>query len=170
VSIADYAESIRLDPHYADSYWGRGVAYAAIGELDKAIADYTEAIRRKPNCAPVYENRALIFESKGNLNKAIADYTNAIRLYPQYIEDSLRRSDSGGGGHDQNENSADDHQTLRRQQAGTYNSLAWILATYPLPEHRNGVKAVEWQRKSGRHGRRSGERGLPVPAGPLPSR
>ena len=52
-AIADYTESIRLNPQRAETYWGRGHAYAEKGEFDKAIADFTESIRLDPRHAEV---------------------------------------------------------------------------------------------------------------------
>src|SRR5262249_60548282 len=48
-AIADYHEAIRLDPKYADAYYGRGLTYRKKGDLDRAIADYSEPIRPGPD-------------------------------------------------------------------------------------------------------------------------
>ena len=50
-AIADFTESIRLDPRHAEVYRGRAYAYPKNGEFDKAIADYNEAIRLNPKYA-----------------------------------------------------------------------------------------------------------------------
>jgi tetratricopeptide (TPR) repeat protein len=50
-AIADYGEAIRLDPEYAEAYYGRGLTYRNKGDLERAIADYSEAIRLDPKLA-----------------------------------------------------------------------------------------------------------------------
>ena len=40
-AIADYTEAIRLKPHHAIAYCGRGAVYGNTGEYAKAIADLT---------------------------------------------------------------------------------------------------------------------------------
>jgi tetratricopeptide (TPR) repeat protein len=46
-AIPDLNESIRLNPHVADSFYSRGLAYNRKVEFDRAIQDYSEAIRLK---------------------------------------------------------------------------------------------------------------------------
>ena len=42
-AIADYTETIRLDPELAVAYRGRGVAYEKKGDKAKAEADFAQA-------------------------------------------------------------------------------------------------------------------------------
>jgi tetratricopeptide (TPR) repeat protein len=44
-AIADYTEVIRLDPNYAEAYYGRGDAYLEKGDTDKADKDFDQANR-----------------------------------------------------------------------------------------------------------------------------
>jgi len=87
-AIADYNESIRLDPKYADAYNNRGRAWKATLELDKAISDYNEAIQLNPKDAVAYNNRGGAWYDKwfdkGHLDKAISDHNEAIRLNSKY--------------------------------------------------------------------------------------
>jgi tetratricopeptide (TPR) repeat protein len=47
-AIAAYSEAIKLDPNYSYSYVGRGDAYVAKGDLDRALLDYDQAARLDP--------------------------------------------------------------------------------------------------------------------------
>src|SRR5580658_4163119 len=47
-AIADYNESIRLNPKYAYPYNGRGNVWRDRGDNDRAIADYNTAIKLDP--------------------------------------------------------------------------------------------------------------------------
>ena len=82
-AIADYSETIRLDPNYAPAYNNRGNAWGDKGDTDRAIADYSEAIRLDPKFVPAYNNRGSAWGDKGNNDRAIADYSEAIRLDPK---------------------------------------------------------------------------------------
>ena len=62
------------------AYNGRGCAWGAKKEFDKAIADFAEAIRLDPKLAVAYHNRGNAWGAKKEFDKAIADYTEAIRL------------------------------------------------------------------------------------------
>ena len=50
-AIADYNESIRLDPIYALAYRNRASLYIKKGDYNRAMADLNEAIRLDPNHA-----------------------------------------------------------------------------------------------------------------------
>ena len=63
----------------------RGLAYASMGNLNRAIADYDEAIRMKPNSAFAYNNRGNAYLSKANYKKAIDDYSKAVDIYPGLV-------------------------------------------------------------------------------------
>jgi tetratricopeptide (TPR) repeat protein len=82
-AIADYNESIRVNPHNAHAYNNRGNAWQGKGEYGRAITDYNEAIRINPRYANAYYNRgnAWVME-KNDYDRAIADYNEAIRLNP----------------------------------------------------------------------------------------
>ena len=44
-AIADYTKAIKLDPRYADAYYGRALVQQTKGNLRQAIADYNRAIK-----------------------------------------------------------------------------------------------------------------------------
>jgi len=48
-AIVDYSEAIRLNPHYAHAYYGRGIAFSNSSDLQCAIEDINDAIRLAPN-------------------------------------------------------------------------------------------------------------------------
>ncbi len=88
-AIAQFNESIRLDPKQAPVFAARGFAYASKGELDRAIADYSDSLRLDPKQALVFVARGLAYKKKGELDRAIADGNEAIRLDPRSA-DALR--------------------------------------------------------------------------------
>src|SRR5712691_11010247 len=57
LSIAFNNESIRLDPKYSYPYNGRGNAYRAKGDNNRAMADYNMAIKLDPKYASPYNGR-----------------------------------------------------------------------------------------------------------------
>jgi tetratricopeptide (TPR) repeat protein len=85
-AIADYNETIRLDPNYIKVYINRGNAWFWKGDNDRAFADYNEAIRLNPNDVKAYNNRGAALRIKGDRDGAIADYNEAIRLNPNEVE------------------------------------------------------------------------------------
>jgi tetratricopeptide (TPR) repeat protein len=72
-AVADYNESIRLDPTYAYPYNGRGNAYRGKGDNDRAIVDYNESIRLDPKYASPHNGRANAWHDRGEHDRAIVD-------------------------------------------------------------------------------------------------
>lgn len=84
-AIADFTQSIRLDPQFSDPYSERGVAWHLKGEYDKAIADCSEAIRLAPKNADGHNNLAWLLatcslEAHRDGKEAIEHATKACQL------------------------------------------------------------------------------------------
>ena len=143
-AIADLDQAIRLDPKYDEAYNNRGSAYARKGELDKAIADFDQAIRFDPKYAEAYNNRGLAYFKKGQLDKAIADYNQAIRFDPKYTKAYNNRGHAYSLKGDYERAILDFDQAIKLNPDSPHavNNLAWILATHPEPQIRDGAEAV----------------------------
>lgn len=72
---------------------GRGLAYDAKGDRDRAGQDFTAAIALDPNNALAYNDRGVLWREKGDPDRAIADFTRAIEI------EALPHSDLPGSGH-----------------------------------------------------------------------
>jgi tetratricopeptide (TPR) repeat protein len=82
-SIADYTQSIALDP-LPLTYSNRGNAKRLKSDLNGAIADFTESLRLNPKYAPGFANRALVKDENKDIEGAIADLNRAIQLETNY--------------------------------------------------------------------------------------
>jgi tetratricopeptide (TPR) repeat protein len=79
-AIADFTQSIELNPEYVEAYYGRGNAQSENGNYAGAIADYTIITKLDKDDARAYYNRGINQYKIRNYDKAIADYTRAIAL------------------------------------------------------------------------------------------
>ena len=83
-AIADYSNTIEIDPNYASAYNNRGYAKNALEDYYGAIADYSKAIEIDPNDADTYVNRGIPKNALEDYYGAIADYTKAIEIDPNF--------------------------------------------------------------------------------------
>ena len=83
-AIAEFDESLRLDPEAADTYRYRGDAYFELDEFPIAAEDFNKAIRLDPQCAMAYYKRSRIYSECGENQRAIEDLEKFIRLDPQH--------------------------------------------------------------------------------------
>ena len=85
-AIADYNESIRLNPQDAAAYYNRGLTYHYKNDREKASADYKTASQLKPELASQPLLLCLLYDSlKGeNPDKAIEDCGKTINSSPTF--------------------------------------------------------------------------------------
>jgi tetratricopeptide (TPR) repeat protein len=149
-AIADYSKAIKLDQKYARAYYNRALAWGNKGGLNKAIADYTKAIEIYPDYAKAYYNRGLAWMKKGDDNKAIADFTKVIELNPKYAFAYYNRGKTWREKGDYGKAVADYTTAIEINPnlSEIYNDLAWLMATCPEGQYRDGTRAVELAEKA----------------------
>ena len=72
----------------ASAFYGRGNAYYAKGDFDRAIEDYSEAIQRRQDYAVAFSNRGIAYVDKHEFQRAISDFSEAIRIASKAPEES----------------------------------------------------------------------------------
>ena len=116
-AIAAFTQVIQQNPARPRAYFGRGFSYFKKGDDASAVTDFTQAIQLSPRMGSAYILRADAYARRGDDDKAIADFSQAIQLGQQnsHTYDNIAYAE---------------------------NNLAWILATCPRAELRDGKKAV----------------------------
>ena len=69
-------------PVRSGAFHNRGLAFAAKGDLDKAISDISAGIQLDPQAAYRWQERGELYSRQGNYQQGIADITEAIRRDP----------------------------------------------------------------------------------------
>lgn len=144
-SMRDLDEAIRLDPQNAKAFANRGLTRIYKGDPDKALSDLNEAIRLNPRNAIAMGHRGLAWYTKGNLDRASADYDEAIRLDSQCAQNFDFRGLAWKVRGEYERAIADFSDAIRLDpvRPSALNNLAWLEATCPKPQCREGKKAVE---------------------------
>ena len=60
-----FSESLALNPRDGIVYLNRGIAYDALGDMERALADFEQAIRMCPKQAEAYNNRGYLRYKQG---------------------------------------------------------------------------------------------------------
>jgi len=144
-AIYDLNEAIRLDPSNSKALNNRGLTRIYKGQPDKALSDLNESLRLNPRDAVTMGNRGLAWHSKGNLDRAFADYDNAIRLDASIAQNFDLRGVAWMLRNDYVRAIADlrEANRLDPNRPSALNNLAWLEATCPNPQFRDGQRAVE---------------------------
>ena len=132
---------------------GESAAHEFLGKsLAELVAQFlgTGAWEPKPYDAASYCRRAAFYSGRGQSDRALADLGEAIRLVP----DQANAYASRGFAYcrlGQHALATQDYEKaiqLNPTDHYAYNSLAWLLATCPEEEHRDGGRAVEYATKA----------------------
>ena len=82
-SINQYEIAIAMNPDLDEAYMGRGIVYAAQGEMDDAVLDFNRAMALDPSNDAPYVARAKVFSTQNFYKKAALEYSRAIELNPK---------------------------------------------------------------------------------------
>jgi tetratricopeptide (TPR) repeat protein len=145
LAISDYTKSLEINPEIELYYNNRGLAYLDSGQNDFAVSDFTRAIEINPDGDRIYYFRGMAHFNNGNYDLAISDYTKAIELFKEDGNHYFMRGRAllRKGLYDLALADFDETVKLYPGHADAYNEQAWILATCPDEQYRDGVKAVE---------------------------
>ena len=81
-AIADFTESIRLNPDNVTAYDERGFALLKMGQHTLAINDFSNSFEMNPLNVKTFVNRGTAHAKAGNYAGAVADYDEALKLDP----------------------------------------------------------------------------------------
>ena len=81
-AIADYDQSIRLNPGDARAFYSRGNAYSNKAQHERAVADFDQAITLNPQYASALNSRCYEQAILGRTAEALADCDASLRLRP----------------------------------------------------------------------------------------
>jgi tetratricopeptide (TPR) repeat protein len=149
-AIADLTRAQRLQPEDPDVYINRGIVYRSDGDHKRAIADFDEAIRLGPDGAEAHKHRGALHYLTEGFSEAVADYTRAIELDSTDPSSYFHRAAAHKAAGNYLLALADYRVAVQRDPDNAYHAagLAWLLATCPQAQYRDGKKAVEYATKA----------------------
>jgi Flp pilus assembly protein TadD len=89
MAVAEFRESIRLEPEHADAHLGLGMALADQGEGEEARRELAEAIRLDPRDAFARHELAALLMDEADYRGAIGHLKEVVRLEPDGFEAHL---------------------------------------------------------------------------------
>jgi protein O-mannosyl-transferase len=140
-----YRDALRLKPDYAFAHNNLANLLAEDGILDKAIQHYQQAIAADPKLVAAHHNLAILLRRTGDLNGAIQHLRSAVELEPAHADTRLELGQALMVADRYAEAIATFRGGLQLQSNhnALENALAWLLATCPDPQLRDGPDAVQ---------------------------
>jgi tetratricopeptide (TPR) repeat protein len=143
-AIGPYRAALRRDPKLASAQYGLGVALHRRGESAEAAEHLKSAIELAPKFWEAHDELGLVLSGQGKTADALEHFSEAARLAPQNVTYRVHLAEALYSLGRAPEAIAQYREVLKRSSdaADALNNLAWILATNPKAEVRDGQEAV----------------------------
>jgi tetratricopeptide (TPR) repeat protein len=143
-AIRQYLKAIQLFPAYAEAHNNLGVSLAAQGRIEEAMEQFEQALRLQPQLVNALRNLGTALLHLGRVDEALTQLELAARHGPGSAETWVLLGRARARQGLSSEAAAAYRQALalapRSGEAAL--ALAWMLATDPNPEGRDGGEAV----------------------------
>ena len=144
-AIERYREALRSKPDYARAHSDLGRALVQAGQVDEGIEQCAEATRLEPKSAEAHYHLGMALARKEELERAAEQFGVAVELDPAFAAAhyqlgavfQLQRNVAEAVKHWR------EAARLSPQWPDPLNNLAWVLATDPHQELRDGPEAVK---------------------------
>jgi Tfp pilus assembly protein PilF len=139
-----FERAIRAQPRYAEAHNNLANLLARQGDAERALRHYAAAVRLDPELAQAHYNYGVTLASVGRLRDAQARLERSLQLRPDHADARYAYGlvMAGLGYEIAATGQLRDANFLRRDWFEALRSLAWLLATSPEPEVRNGAQAI----------------------------
>jgi tetratricopeptide (TPR) repeat protein len=149
-AIREYHFATDLNPKFVAAWYNLGNVLVHDGKIDEALACYQKVLEIEPGDVVAHEGLGEVLLSLGKSELAANEFSAALQKKPDdpaaHYQLALALTSQGKS------KEAVEHyrRGLKSFQdiPAALNNLAWILATYPDPEVRNGAEAVALAEKA----------------------
>ena len=141
--ITLFQQCLRVDPESAVSFNNLGQAYKREGQLELAEKALWKAVKLEPDYFLFRRNLADLYRKRGQFAEAAYHYDRASELFPGWNSPlSLKRLSE----EELSASITELKETLASHpsDADALDELAWLYATYDVPDPTAGQQAVRW--------------------------
>ena len=146
-----FRRAVELQPHRADMRINVGAALAAQGQVEEALRHFRHAVELEPDHVQGLMNLAASLKLQGHLRDAADQYRHLLAIHPDHPVAHARLARVLLALNEPAEAVVHLEHTIRLQSSDTASValLAWLYATCPAEEVRNGTRALELGRRLG---------------------
>jgi tetratricopeptide (TPR) repeat protein len=144
-AVAEFRQSLRLNPSSAPTQYNLGFALSVLGRRDEAVVAFEEALRLDPDYAQAHNNLGALLQLAGQADAAVEHYRRAVALRPDNVEShtNLGQLLTTRGRLSEAAAQFSAALLLRNDNVQALAGLAWIRATAPDSSLRDAAEAVQ---------------------------
>jgi tetratricopeptide (TPR) repeat protein len=142
---ADLDEALKDTPGFAPALELRAILSAGDNDYRQAIDDLKQLLKIAPRNPELLGQLGLLYEANKQPRKAIATYTDALAIDAESFSALRGRADTylNIGDHADAITDYEAALKIKPEDTGLLNNLAWVLATSPDENVRNGKRSIE---------------------------
>ena len=144
-SLPPLQKAAELQPNSATVQYNWGNALLQAGVADEAVAHLERAIEIDPTYVPAYSKLGYVLLQKGRPPESLKYLERALRIDPDFLSAHFNIANTllqlGRG--EEALSHLQKALAIAPNDAEAQKNMAWIMATSPDPQIRNGAKAVE---------------------------
>ncbi len=141
----DFSRAVEINRDFSLAYFNRGEMRYEQGDFNGAIEDYNTASKNMANDPNLYNSRGHAQYRLRRFKEAIIDFNIALRLDPHNAAALVNRGDVHADTAYYAEAAADYKAAIQfdPKLGRAFQSVAWLMATCPDKQYRNGGMAIE---------------------------
>jgi tetratricopeptide (TPR) repeat protein len=143
-ALADLEAVLRDEPDLPGALELRGLIAAEQGDYEAAIRDFRRLVAKNPDDAVLVTQLGTLYLAAKQPREAIRRFTRALEIDEENFPSRRGRSDAeiSIGDHKAARADLEKALELRPDDTGVLNNLAWLLATSPDDDLRDGKRAI----------------------------
>lgn len=147
---ADVDKILELQPEFGEAIFTRSMINTLAGDYATAIEDLVWLNERAPGNPEILLRLALLFYAEERYEDSIKAYSEVLELVPDNFMAQRGRGDVylSLGKHEEAKENYENAYELNPEDSALLNNFAWLLATSPEGELRDGERATEMALKA----------------------
>ena len=149
-ALAHFQNALEIQPDYAEAHYNLGLALAGRGQVAEAIVHYHTALAINPDYADAHYGLAVALAGKGQVAEAIIHYRKTLASKPDFAAAHYNLGTALLQCGQVAEAIVHYRKVLRTRpgDVDALNNTAWLLATQPDPQLRDGAAALTLARRA----------------------
>ena len=145
-AMKHYRQAIQISPDFHLAHNNIAIAYSQMGDTEAAERHYRKAVELRPSYSQAWNSLGFIQQSRGQLKKAIYCFQRSVEANPRNVpaQHNLGKAWAEAGQMSKAFQQFEEVLRLNKAHIAARREVAWLRATHPDPNIRDGDEALRY--------------------------